>query len=116
VRARRRTFGYRAPGRMGSRRRTRSVARSEGGDDEFDLHSIGVDRMLQYLAYVGALPKTDLSGSGVLPQQPPDPDAQVSMVSLEALLQRLLAQSSPGVLPAAPPQAPLVPTSAPAPT
>jgi hypothetical protein len=101
---------------MGSRRRTRSMARSEEEEEEFDLESIGVERMLQYLADVGALPNTDPSGSGVPPQQPVDPVAQVSIVSLEALLQRLLAQTSPVAQPAAPPTAPPVPTSAPAAT
>jgi hypothetical protein len=92
------------------------MARSEEEEEEFDLESIGVERMLQYLADVGALPNTDPSGSGVPPQQPVDPVAQVSILSLEALLQRFLAQPSPGVQPAAPPTAPPVPTSAPAAT
>jgi hypothetical protein len=65
------------------------MARSEGEDDEFDVDSIGVDRMSQYFADAGALPSTAPSGSGVLSQQPPDPAAQVSILSLEALLQWL---------------------------
>jgi hypothetical protein len=91
------------------------MARSEWEDDEFDLDSIGVDGTPQYFADVGALPSTAPSGSGVLSQQPPDPAAQVSILSFEELLQRLLAQPSRGLQPAAPPQAPLAPTSVPKP-
>jgi hypothetical protein len=98
--------------------RTRRIAGTEGEDDEeFDLDSIGVDRMLQYLESVGALPATDPSGSGVLPQQPVDPGAQVSMATIEALFQRLLAQTQPVVAQSVPqPTAPGAQTSAPAPT
>jgi hypothetical protein len=94
------------------------MAGTEGEDDEeFDLDSIGVDRMLQYLESVGALPATDPSGSGVLPQQPVDPGAQVSMATIEALFQRLLAQTQPVVAQSVPqPTAPGAQTSAPAPT
>jgi hypothetical protein len=97
--------------------RTRSRARSEEEEEEeFDLASIGVDRMLQYLEAVGALPTTDPSGSGVLPPQPVDPGSHVSLASLEALLQRLLAQPSPGAQPVPPATAPTGQTSTPAAT
>jgi hypothetical protein len=88
---------------MGSRRRTRSRPRARSApseEEDFDLDRIGVDRMLQYLEAVGALPTTDPSGSGVLPEQPVDPGAQVSNAAVAALLQRLLAQATPVAQPA----------------
>jgi hypothetical protein len=76
---------------MGSPRRTRSRPRerSASSEEDFDLGRIGVTRMIEYLMDVGALPATDPSGSGVLPQQPVDPASQVSVATIEALLQRL---------------------------
>jgi hypothetical protein len=72
--------------------------------------------MLQYLEAVGALPATDPSGSGVLPQQPVDPGSQVSVATVEALFQRLLAQTPPVAQVVPQPTAPAAQTSAPAPT
>jgi hypothetical protein len=61
-------------------------------------------------------PTTDPSGSGVFPQQPVDPGAQVSMATVEALFQRLLAHTAPVVQPAPQPTAPAAQTSVPAST
>jgi hypothetical protein len=72
--------------------------------------------MLQYLEAVGALPTKDPSGSGVLPQQPVDPGAQMSVATVEALFQRLLAQTAPVAQPAPQPTAPAAQTSTPAAT
>jgi hypothetical protein len=96
--------------RTRSRRRARSAS---SGEDDFDLGRIGVNRMLEYLVDAGALPATDPSGSGVLPQQPVDPGSQVSVATIEALLQRLLAQTAPVAQPAPQPTAPAAPTSTP---
>jgi hypothetical protein len=100
---------------MGSPRRTRSRPRerSASSEEDLDLGRIGVNRMIEYLMDVGALPATDPSGSGVLPQQPVDPGSQVSVATIEALLQRLLAQTAPVAQPAPHPTAPAAPTSTP---
>jgi hypothetical protein len=96
------------------RTRSRPRARSASSEEEdFDLGRIGVNRMLEYLVDVGALPATDPSGSGVLPQQPVDPGSQVSVATIEALFQRLLAQTAPVAQPAPQPTAPAAPTSTP---
>jgi hypothetical protein len=52
---------------MGSPRRTRSRPRerSASSEEDFDLGRIGVNRMMEYLMDVAALPATDPSGSGV---------------------------------------------------
>jgi hypothetical protein len=70
------------------RTRSRPRARSASSEEDFDLGRIGVNRMMEYLVEVGALPATDPSGSGVLPQQPVDPGSQVSVATIEALFQR----------------------------
>jgi hypothetical protein len=99
------------------RTRSRPRARSAPSEvEDFDLDRIGVDRMMEYLVDVGALPATDPSGSGVLPQQPVDPGSQVSVATIEALFQRLLVQTAPVAQPAPQPTAPAAPTSIPAST
>lgn len=65
--------------------------------DDIELDRIGPARMLQYLHAAGVLPEPNPELSGVPSQPPADPAAVVSVATVEALLQRLLAQAPPVV-------------------
>lgn len=110
----------RGQGRSGSGMRTRNrPSPSPAGSnpeevDDIDLDRIDPERMLRYLRESGHLPDpgTEPTGSGVSQQPPVDPALQVSITSVEAMLQRLLAQAPPFMQP--PPATTATATLAPA--
>jgi hypothetical protein len=93
----------RGRGRLTPRIRTRSMRRlTRSSPDEIqdiDLDRIGVDRMVAYLSEVGALPAPDPTAVPIRSGVPTPPSvalpSQLSLASLEALVQRMVGQAQP---------------------
>ena len=99
-------YGRRSMSRVRPRREQASPDRNPGRIRDVDLDQVDPWLMLQYLRNAGHLDDSDPSGSSVPVQPPADEVARTTLASIEALMQRLLAQAPPVVPAPTPPTAP----------